>query len=493
MKRWILAASQFYPREWRQEYGEEFDALLEDLNPGWKVFANVLRGAITMQITKGTGWWKIAGAVAVAGGLVAIGISFSTPPTYVSTAVMQVTPQPDPLRPAAPEVLQQRAAEHLQQLQTEILSRTSLAETIQKPSLNLYKPDRQRVPMEDVVQKMRRDIRIAPLDKPGAFVISFAYSDQQKAQAVMRELVTKFVETNLTVDRYRGLLYRNFWQDQARAHGAPPPPPPPTGEIMAVLDPPTLPTTPLMPNLAAFLVGGLGAGFLVGLAVVLALRHGRRLSLIAGCAAAGFVLAAAGSFVIPDRYTSTAVMRITPPQITEDPLAPPTLSDASARWPELERTVLSRANLAAIIQKPRLSLYPDERTRKPLEEVVDQMRDRDIRISHVAASAISISFSYPDRYKAQSVVREMVTLFTELNVMQARAQATNQSVIRQEIEAHKAGENLEVLDPATLPESPVSPHRLIIAILGSALGVLIGLAAIRYRRPRPPQADYAVA
>jgi uncharacterized protein involved in exopolysaccharide biosynthesis len=486
MKRWILAASQFYPRDWRREYGDEFDALLEDIKPGWKVFANVLKGAITMQITKGTSWLKIAGAVAVAGGLVAAGISFTTPPRYVSTAVMQIAPQPDPLRPASPEVLKRRAAEHLQQMQIEMLSRTSLAEIIQKRYLDLYKAERQRVPMEDVVQNMRRDIRIQPVGTDGAFRLEFAYSDQRKAQAVLRELVTRLTEVNFMVNRNRGLLYQNFWKDK-------PVPPPPTGETMRVLAPPSLPTAPMTTNRIAFLIAGLGAGFLVGLLTVLAIRNGRRVWLVAACAIGGFVVAAAASYLIPDRYTSTAVMQMTVPQITEDPLAIPTLSDAPVRLPELQQMVLSRGHLSEIIQTPRLDLYPEERSKKPLEDIIEQMRNRDIRIAKLGSSAISISFSYSDRYKAQAVVRELVTLFTELNVMRARALAANASVTRRSIEEHKAGENLEVLDPATLPESPVYPNRLVIALAGMGIGFLLGAARVKYRRPPAPRADYAVA
>jgi len=476
MKRWILAAAQFYPREWRQEYGKEFDALLDDLKPGWKVFANVFRGAISMQITKAN-WLKVAAVTAAAGAVVAAAVSFTQPPRYVSTAVMQITPQPDPLRPAPPEVLKERAADYLKQMQIEILSRTSLAQIVQKRSLDLYKYDRMRVPMEDVVQNMRRDIRIEPVGPDGTFRISFAHPDQLKAQAVTRELVTKFSETNFTINRNRAAIYENFWKDQAK-----PVPPAPTGEIMAVIDPPSLPSQSISPNRIAFLVAGGGGGFLLGLLTVFALRNGRRAWVVAACAVGGFVVAAAASYLIPDRYTSTAVMRITPAVITEDPLAIPPVPNLDTRWPELEQMVLSRAQLASIIQKPRLNLYPKERTKKPLEEIVDQMRNRDIQIARVGSSAIRISFSYSDRYKAQGVVRELVTAFTVLNITRSRALAANGGVTRREIEAHKAGENLELLDPGTLPESPVSPNRLLIAAAGLLLGLLLGAVRTHSRR-----------
>ena len=34
MRRWILLAANLYPRAWRVRYGEEFQALLEDVDPG---------------------------------------------------------------------------------------------------------------------------------------------------------------------------------------------------------------------------------------------------------------------------------------------------------------------------------------------------------------------------------------------------------------------------------------------------------------------------
>jgi uncharacterized protein involved in exopolysaccharide biosynthesis len=45
----------------------------------------------------------------------------------------------------------------------------------------------------------------------------------------------------------------------------------------------------------------------------------------------------------------------------------------------------------------------------------------------------------------------------------------------QNIEEHKAGENLEVLDPASLPEQPSEPNRLAWAGIGTALGLGVGI------------------
>ena len=79
--------------------------------------------------------------------------------------------------------------------------------------------------MEDVVQEMRNKyIRIVPLGDTGgsarryasAFSVSFMYTDRYKAQAVVRELVTKFTEQNVTVQRNQANLTTNFLKDEVK-------------------------------------------------------------------------------------------------------------------------------------------------------------------------------------------------------------------------------------------------------------------------------------
>src|SRR5687768_13915943 len=50
MKRLIEWAARLYPRAWRERYGEEFRALIEDVRPGWRELWDVLRGACGMQM-----------------------------------------------------------------------------------------------------------------------------------------------------------------------------------------------------------------------------------------------------------------------------------------------------------------------------------------------------------------------------------------------------------------------------------------------------------
>ncbi|MGE3344696.1 MAG: hypothetical protein AB7L71_14795, partial [Vicinamibacterales bacterium] len=52
---WMRLIVRLYPRAWRQRYGDELEALIEDTGPGWRVAADVARGAAMMHLTMGYG------------------------------------------------------------------------------------------------------------------------------------------------------------------------------------------------------------------------------------------------------------------------------------------------------------------------------------------------------------------------------------------------------------------------------------------------------
>src|SRR5512133_390872 len=76
-----------------------------------------------------------------AGLVISVVVAFLWPDTFVSSAVMRITPQQVPER-LVPSNLNVQMGERLNQMQQEILSRGSLTELIQRPSLDLYKKDR---------------------------------------------------------------------------------------------------------------------------------------------------------------------------------------------------------------------------------------------------------------------------------------------------------------------------------------------------------------
>jgi uncharacterized protein involved in exopolysaccharide biosynthesis len=315
------------------------------------------------------------------------------------------------------------------------------------------------------------------------FSISFVYPDRVSANAAVRELADKFTLSNTVINRRRASVYRYFWQDQAAFTHAPPAPAPPVGEIVKILDPPSIPDKPLHSHRLVFLGCGLLAGLLTGLLSALAMRRPRGIWQLGGFAAAGCLLAAAASFPIPGRYTSTAVMMIEPAALTEDPLASaPPVTPAADLLRQIEPDVLSVRKLKNIIEDPGLNLYPGERARLPIEEVAKNMVARDLHIAvlnpvseaDTAITAFSVSFSYSDKDKARAVVQKLLTAIFDERMAQQQAAASHMTAAAREILSRKAGENLDVLDPPSLPVAPQTPTRFRLVLAGTLIGLLAG-------------------
>ena len=237
MRRLIRMAAWLYPAPWRERYGAEFQALLEDVRPAGRDVWDVLRGALIMQMTA----WSLRKVMAMcgfAGLLVAGAIAYAMPANYVSTAVMRIAPMTMP-EGTTPVAANRQMEERLQQMQTQILSRGSLAAIITRRDFDLYHKQRTSIPLEDIIQEMRSAIRIRPLVTPAAngslpataFTISYEYPNNFKAQAVVNELVSKFVVLNVTEQREKA-------------------------QNLEVLDPASLPGKPFSPNRAAMLLWG---------------------------------------------------------------------------------------------------------------------------------------------------------------------------------------------------------------------------------------------
>jgi polysaccharide biosynthesis transport protein len=173
----------------------------------------------------------------------------------------------------------------------------------------------------------------------------------------------------------------------------------------------------------------------------------RHASWILGPVFAGLVISCVIAFFMKNTYVSKAVLRITPPQIS-DVLVPSTVNQLmSDKVAQMETQILSRTSLSELIQKPTLNLYPRERANKPLEDVIEQMRTRDVHINVMnlagaggrPATAFEISFQYEDASKAKAVVEALITRFMEesVNVTGNASKATSE-FFKEEITQAKA-------------------------------------------------------
>ena len=83
MKLLLRAAARLYPRAWRNRYGAEFDALIDELTPRWRDLFNVVVGALTMQISR-LALFPVA--TAIAGAIAGVAVSLAMPPVYASSS-----------------------------------------------------------------------------------------------------------------------------------------------------------------------------------------------------------------------------------------------------------------------------------------------------------------------------------------------------------------------------------------------------------------------
>jgi hypothetical protein len=193
MKHFARFVAKLYPKAWRDRYAVEFDALLEEVHPGWRPLFDVVRGAVHMQLNT---WDKrrILATGAIVGAFVGFGGWIAVPKQYASDAVIQIIPSA-----GNTSVTDQSVGDRLNDVARAVLSRRSLARIID--SVGLYGHDRAKSDPEAVIEMMRRSITVRPVapsrDSSATFVIQFLSSDPVIAQRVTQELIACFMDENI--------------------------------------------------------------------------------------------------------------------------------------------------------------------------------------------------------------------------------------------------------------------------------------------------------
>lgn len=171
---------------------------------------------------------------------------------------------------------------------------------------------------------------------------------------------------------------------------------------------------------------------------------------------------------------------------------------------QCQAEVLSRNSLSALIQSPELRLYADDLQKLPIEDVIQNMRPNlQIRIvdrpgyPRETSTVFEIAFSYPDSPKAQATTQKLITSFLDVGQARNRTAAQAPSTRVDQLEARLAAVEkklnigvpaerlpdvlpitLQVIEPASLPDKPVSPNRWIFMGVGFAAGLLALIAMV---------------
>ncbi|HZS11327.1 MAG TPA: Wzz/FepE/Etk N-terminal domain-containing protein, partial [Nitrospirales bacterium] len=152
-----------------------------------------------LELLKKRKWVILAWFIA---GLAGAGVAFMVmPKAYRSSTLVLVESQKIPtdyIKPMATDTIEER----LITIQQQILSRTLLQKIIEEH--NLYPDDVRSLPMEDVIDEMRQNIKITTVDDRmhrniQAFTISFDGPDPVTVMQVTNKLASMFIGENLKV------------------------------------------------------------------------------------------------------------------------------------------------------------------------------------------------------------------------------------------------------------------------------------------------------
>jgi polysaccharide chain length determinant protein (PEP-CTERM system associated) len=139
--------------------------------------------------------WRFITVSLFVGITIGLGYYFTVPKLYQSNALLSYEQQQ--INPAKmdPEQGRSRLQESLATLKELVTSRNSLEKVIIQ--FSLYENARKELPIEDVIDMMRKDISITPSNKGDIFSVAYQGPDPQKVMRVTNGLASLFIEENL--------------------------------------------------------------------------------------------------------------------------------------------------------------------------------------------------------------------------------------------------------------------------------------------------------
>jgi uncharacterized protein involved in exopolysaccharide biosynthesis len=172
--------------------------------------------------------WQIALVAAV---VLAVGVpaAFLWPAVYRSTATILIEEQEIP-RDLVRSTVTSYADERIQVIGQQVMTRATLMQIVEK--YGLYTRERRYVSTEEILERMRQDIRVQPVSaditdrRSGArtastiaFRLSYDSPSPAQAQQVANELVTLYLNENLRTRRQRADETSSFLAEEAERVG----------------------------------------------------------------------------------------------------------------------------------------------------------------------------------------------------------------------------------------------------------------------------------
>ena len=445
------------------------------------------------QIARRRRWWLILPVVVFWSGTWAV--SWFLPTVYRSETLILVEQQKVPEHYVVPNVAAD-LQERLQSMTQQILSRTRLRRIIDE--LHLYPGERPRLGPDELVERMRKDIKIELVQTPGkpdelsAFKIYYSGADPRLAQQVTSDLTSFFIEENLRAREQQSEDTTNFLDSQLqdarkrleeqeqRLREF-------KGQYLGQLPGQLQSNLQILAGLQARLQDAnerLGRAEQQKVYLNSLFSQYRSLSrqIRAGAAGGGAPPPALDDEL--DRLKRE--MSSLRAQYTDNHPDVVQLKDQIAKTEQLRTQIdadlpKSEGNSAS---SGEIDLRgSDPKTISPVLEIQSQIKANELEIQNRKREIQDLEKS-AEEYKArlnETPIREQQQADLTRDYDQSRANyesllaKKNQSELATNLEKRQQGEQFRILDPPSLPQKPFWPDRLQLSLLGFAAGLVFGV------------------
>ena len=131
------------------------------------------------------------------------------------------------------------------------------------------------------------------------------------------------------------------------------------------------------------------------------------------------------AYSLPARWMSTALIQVVPQRVPESYVRSTITARIEDRLESIRQLILSRTRLEALIQE--FNLYPEQRAAGLMQDVVDHMRNADIRTEIVKGDVFQVSYESGNPRLAMRVTERLAGLFIEENLRDRAALALSSS------------------------------------------------------------------
>ena len=156
--------------------------------------------------------WKLITACLLVAITIGLGLYLRIPKIYKSSALLSYEAQQINPGRMSPEREGQRLRDTVSTLSEVVMSRNNLEKIIKQ--FGLYPERRVKLPIEDVIEFMRKNITITPSNRGDTFSVVFQGAQQDKVMKVTNALAAKFIEENMKYREERATETSKYTEDE---------------------------------------------------------------------------------------------------------------------------------------------------------------------------------------------------------------------------------------------------------------------------------------